>query len=241
MSMARSFNRLTAVAIRGNMRHGMYHDGGGLYLQVTGQGAKSWVFRYMLNGRPREMGLGPAHAIPLAEARQRAAECRRMRVDGVDPIEARRAERDHKKLDQVAALTFDACANAYIAAHQSSWRNAKHREQWRNTLATYATPVFGSLPVHAIDLGLVMKVLEPIWLMKPETASRLRGRIEVILDWATVRGHRKGENPARWRGHLDKLLPARGKVRKVEHHAALPYEEVADFLAVLRTNRESQR
>jgi integrase len=131
-------------------------------------------------------------------------------------------------------LTFEACANAFIAAHHSSWRNAKHGEQWRNTLATYATPIFGSLPVQEIDLGLVMKVLEPIWRTKPETASRLRGRIEAILDWATVRGYRQGDNPARWRGHLDKLLLARSKIRSVQHHAALSYNEVATFLAALR-------
>jgi integrase len=131
-------------------------------------------------------------------------------------------------------MTFDACAAAYIAAHNTSWRNAKHRDQWRNTLTSYAGPAFGSLPVQSIDVGLVMKALEPIWQAKPETASRLRGRIEAVLDWATVRGHRKGENPARWRGHLDKLLPARSKVHKVKHHPALPYNEMADFVAELR-------
>jgi integrase len=131
-------------------------------------------------------------------------------------------------------MTFDACAAAYIDAHKSSWRNAKHRDQWPNTLNTYASPVFGSLPVQAVDVGLVMKALEPIWKIKSETASRLRGRIEAVLDWATVRGYRKGDNPARWRGHLDKLLPARSKVQKVEHHSALPYGGLADFVAVLR-------
>ena len=122
-------------------------------------------------------------------------------------------------------MTFDACAAAYIDAHKTGWQNAKHRDQWRNTLSSYAGPIFGLLPVQAVDVGLVMKALEPIWKAKPETASRLRGRIEAVLDWATVRGYRKGENPARWRGHLDKLLPARSKVRKVEHHPALPYDE----------------
>lgn len=132
-------------------------------------------------------------------------------------------------------MTFDACAAAYIGAHETGWRNAKHRDQWRNTLSTYANPVFGSRPVQAIDVGLVMKALEPIWQTKPETASRLRGRIEAVLDWATVRGYRQGDNPARWRGHLDKLLPARNKIRSVEHHAALPYDETAEFLAMLRS------
>ena len=213
----------------------MHHDGGGLYLQVSAGGAKSWIFRFMLDGHTREMGLGPVHAIPLAEARKRAAECRSMRLDGSDPIEARNAQRNEKKLEAAKGMTFDSCAAAYIAAHKAGWQNAKHREQWPNTLNTYAGPVFGSLPVRAVDVGLVMKALKPIWQTKPETASRLRGRIEAILDWAKVREYRKGENPARWRGHLDKLLPARSKVRKVEHHPALAYDELADFVAALRS------
>jgi integrase len=232
--MARRLNRLTAVEVRGIGQKGMFHDGGGLYLQASAGGAKSWIFRFTLDGRAREMGLGPVHAIPLAEARKRAAECRRMRVDGIDPIEARSAHRGWKRLEAAKAMTFDACAAAYIAAHNASWRNAKHREQWRNTLSSYAGPVFGSLPVQSIDVGLVMKALEPIWHTKPETASRLRGRIEAVLDWATVRSYRNGENPARWRGHLDKLLPARSKVHKVKHHPALPYNEMADFTSALQ-------
>src|ERR1700730_1850634 len=234
--MGRALNRLSAVAVNtGISRRGMHHDGGGLYLQVSAGGAKSWIFRFMLDGRAREMGWGPVHAIPLSDARKRAADCRRMRFDGIDPIEVRRAEREQKKLDAAKSMTFDACAAAYIDAHKAGWRNAKHIDQWTNTLATYAGPVFGSLPVQALDVGLVMKALEPIWQTKSETASRLRGRIEVVLDWATVRGYRKGDNPARWRGHLDKLLPARGKVRKVEHHPALPYNELGDFIAALRS------
>ena len=233
--MARVSNKLSAVEVKGIGQKGMYHDGGGLYLQVSAGGAKSWIFRFMLGGRAREMGLGPVHAIPLAEARRRAAECRRMRLDGIDPIEIRKVRRDQKKLEAAKSMTFDACAAAYIESHKTGWRNAKHRDQWRNTLNSYAGPVFGSMPVQAVDVGLVMKALEPIWTTKPETAGRLRGRIEAILDWATVRGYRKGENPARWRGHLDKLLPPRSKVRKVEHHAALPYVELADFATALRS------
>jgi integrase len=202
---------------------------------VSAGGAKSWIFRFMLDGRSREMGLGPVHAIPLADARKRAAECRRMRFDGIDPIQARRAERGQKKLDAAKSMTFDACAAAYIDAHKAGWRNAKHIDQWSNTLATYASSVFGSLPVQAVDIGLVMKALEPIWQTKSETASRLRGRIESVLDWATAREYRKGDNPARWRGHLDKLLPARSKVQRVEHHPALPYDELAGFVAMLRS------
>jgi Arm DNA-binding domain len=232
--MAGALNRLSAVEVKGIDRKGMYHDGGGLYLQVSAGGAKSWIYRFMLDGRPREMGLGPVNVISLAEARKRTAEYRKMRLDGIDPIEARRALRNQKKLEAAKSMTFDACAAAYIEAHKASWRNGKHRDQWRNTLNSYASPVFGSLPVQAVDVALVMKALEPIWKTKPETASRLRGRIEAVLDWATVRGYRKGENPARWRGHLDKLLPARAKIQKVEHHPALPYDEIADFIAVLQ-------
>jgi integrase len=221
--------------VKGIDQKGMYHDGGGLYLQVSAAGTKSWIYRFTMDGRAREMGLGPLNAISLAEARKRAAECRRMRLDRIDPIEARSEHRSWKKLEAAKGMTFDACAAAYLDAHNDSWRNAKHREQWRNTLSSYAGPVFGSLPVQAVDLTLVMKALEPIWKAKPETASRLRGRIEAVLDWATVRGYRKGENPARWRGHLDKLLPARAKIQKVVHHPALPYSEIADFMAPLRS------
>jgi Arm DNA-binding domain len=233
--MGRASNKLSAVEVKSIAQKGMYHDGGGLYLQVSVGGAKSWIFRFMFGGRAREMGLGPVHTISLAEARKRATECRRMRLDGIDPIEARGAQRDQKKLEAARAMTFDACATAYIDAHKAGWQNAKHREQWPNTLNTYAGPVFGSLPVQSVDVGLVMKALEPIWQTKPETASRLRGRIEAVLDWATAREYRKGDNPARWRGHLEKLLPARSKVRKVEHHPALPYDELADFFAALRS------
>src|SRR5262249_11336079 len=151
--------------------------------------------------------------------------------EGIDPIEARRAERARQRLDAAKAVTFKQCAEGYINAHRAGWRNGKHAAQWSATLATYAHPVIGALPVQAVDTALVLKVLEPIWSMKPETASRLRGRLESILDYAKVRGYRDGENPARWRGHLDKLLPARSKVRRVEHHAALPYAELPAFLA----------
>jgi len=163
------------------------------------------------------MGLGPLHIVTLAEAREKARECRRLRHEGIDPIEARNAKRAEESLTAATAMTFKECSERYIDAHKAGWRNPKHAAQWPSTLATYAYPVFGDLPAQAVDVGLVTKVLEPIWRTKPETASRVRGRIESVLDWATVRGYRKGENPARWRGHLDKLLPTRAKVRKVEH------------------------
>jgi integrase len=188
----------------------------------------------MLHGRAREMGLGPLHIVTLAEAREKSREARKLRHEGIDPIESRKAERAEERLAAATAVTFKECAERYIEAHKAGWRNPKQAAQWPSTLATYAYPVFGDLPVQAVDVGLVTKALEPIWQTKPETASRVRGRIESILDWATVRGYRKGENPARWRGHLDKLLPARAKVRKVEHHRALPYAEMRSFVAALR-------
>jgi integrase len=232
--MARTIGKLTALAITQAKRRGYYGDGGGLFLQVSAGGAKSWVFRFKESGRLREMGLGPTHTVSLAEARQKALECRKARLDGLDPIEARRGKRIQTKLDAVKAMTFAACAERYIASHKAGWRNPKHAAQWPATLATYVYPVFGSLPVRAVDVGLVMKAIEPIWVQKPETAGRVRGRIESVLDWATARGYRQGENPARWRGHLENLLPKKAKVRRVEHHAALPYVEIEPFMAELR-------
>lgn len=232
--MARTIGKLTALAVSQAKRRGYYGDGGGLFLQVSASGAKSWVFRFKEAGRLREMGLGPTHTIGLAEARQKAQDCRRARLDGRDPIEARKAQRMQVKLEAAKAVTFAACAEQYIASHKAGWRNDKHAAQWPATLGTYAYPVFGGLPVQAVDVALVMKAIEPIWTVKPETAGRVRGRIESILDWATTRGYRTGENPARWRGHLENLLPARSKVRRVEHHAALPYPEIGGFMVELR-------
>ncbi|MGJ4952463.1 tyrosine-type recombinase/integrase [Bradyrhizobium sp. HKCCYLS20291] len=236
--MAHLVGRLTALSVAKVRKPGMYADGAGLYLQVTGDGentpAKSWIFRFTLRGRSREMGLGSFLIFGLGEARAKAAECRRQVYEGIDPIEARRAQRAQVALEVAAALTFKECTKQYLAAHSAGWRNAKHAAQWSSTLKTYADPVIGSLSVHGIDTALVMKIIEPLWSKKPETASRLRGRIEAVLDWATVRGFRQGENPARWRGHLDKLLPARAKVRRVKHHAALPYDELPAFMAALR-------
>jgi integrase len=213
---------------------GYYCDGGGLWLQISAFDTKNWVFRFTLNGKTREMGLGPINTISLAEARQDAERCRKLLRDGVDPIEARKAERAKAALEVAQVWTFKACADSYIAAHEAGWRNVKHADQWRNTLATYAHPLLGPLPVQSVDTGLVMKVLEPVWTTKPETASRLRGRIESVLDWAAARKYRQGENPARWKGHLDKLLPARSKVQKVEHHPALPYDDIGAFMVALR-------
>jgi integrase len=232
--VSRAIGRLTALKVEKAKNPGMYADGGGLYLRVTDNGARNWVYRFMLNGRPRWMGIGPLALYGLQEARAKALEARRLRHEGTDPIEARRAARMRARLDAAKAITFKECAESYIASHRAGWRNGKHAAQWQATLATYAEPVIGPLPVQAIDTALVVKALEPIWTTKPETAGRVRGRVESILDWAKVRGYREGENPARWRGHLDKLLPARGKVRRVEHHAGLPHAELPRFLVALR-------
>jgi integrase len=201
---------------------------------VTPEGTKNWVLRYMLNRKARWMGLGPLPLYGLREARARALDARRRRHEGIDPIEARRAERAKLRLEAARAVTFKECAETYISSHRAGWRNDKHKYQWPATLTAYAYPVIGGLPVQAVDTGLVLKVLEPIWTTKPETASRVRQRIENVLDFAKARGWRDGENPARWRGHLDKLLPARSRVRNVEHLAALPYAELPAFLASLR-------
>jgi integrase len=233
--MARTVGKLTALKVSRPLKPGMYTDGSGLYLQVTGAGAKSWIFRFSLHGKAREMGLGSLSAVSLSEARIKAGECRRLREEGVDPIEARKTRRQQAALDAAKTLTFKEAAASYIASHKVGWRNEKHASQWENTLATYAEPVLGRLSIQAIDTALVLRVLEPIWKTKPETSSRVRGRIEAILDGAKSRGLRQGENPARWRGHLEHQLPAPSKVRRVKHHAALPYAELPDFISKLRT------
>ena len=233
--MARAIGKLTALAVEKAKKRGYYGDGGGLFLQVSSSGSKSWVFRFKEAGKLHEMGLGATHTIGLAEARERARECRRLRLDGIDPIEARKIARAQARLDAAKAVSFKDCAERYITSHGAGWRSPTHAAQWPSTLRIYVYPVFGSLPVQGIDVGLVLKVLEPIWSVKPETASRVRGRIESVLDWATARGYRQGDNPARWRGHLENLLPGKLKVRRVKHHAALPYAEIGDFIAQLKS------
>jgi integrase len=231
--MARAIGKLTALKVERAKQPGMYGDGGGLYLRVTNDGTKNWVYRFMLNGRPRWMGLGPVALFGLQEARGKALDHRRKRHEGIDPIDFRRAQRLRERLEAAKAMTFQQCAESYITSHRAKWQNEKHAAQWPATLTTYAYPSIGALPVQKIDTGLVCKVLEPIWTTKPETAKRVRGRIEAVLDWARVREYRTGENPARWRGHLDKVLPAHSK-DEVKHHAALPYGELPGFMIALR-------
>lgn len=217
---------------------GRYRDneirGLGLHLQVTPSQTGSWLLRYERDGKERWHGLGPVTIVSLKQARDRARAARVKLLDGVDPIDAKRAARAARALEAAKTITFEAAAKQYYDQHASKWRNAKHRAQFLSTLQQYAFPIIGRLPVAGVDTGLVLKVLEPIWQDKTETASRVRGRIESVLDWATVRGYRTGDNPARWRGHLAEVLPARSEIQKTEHHPALPFAELPAFLAALR-------
>jgi integrase len=225
---------LTVKQIAGITRPGAHRVSANLYLQIGPTGTRSWLFRYTFNGTSHGMGLGPFELVTLAEARDKALLCRKMLLDGIDPLAERRTRRTEALLTAAAAVTFRVCARRYIEAHSIGWRNGKHRQQWTNTLETYAYPVIGDLPVAAIDTALIMQIIEPLWTTRTETASRLRGRLESILDWAKARNYRAGENPARWRGHLDQLLPARSKVAPVNHHDALPYTSMPAFMAGLR-------
>lgn len=232
--MARQMGRLTALAVSKSSHKGMYADGGGLYLQVTESAAKSWIYRYKLQGRSREMGLGPLYLTSLAEAREKAMVCRRQRHDGVDPIEARKAARAKVLQDRAHSKTFREVAEAYIEAHKAEWKNPKSAQQWQNTFATYVYPTFGALPVQQVDTDLVKQVLDAIWATKTTTARRVRERIEVVLDAATVQKYRQGENPARWRGHLSALLANPSKIHKVTNHPSLPFAEAPEFMKKLR-------
>ena len=232
----RQLNRLSARTVATKRAPGFYGDGGGLYLQLAPGGSKTWIFRYRspLTKKPRYMGLGPVHSVSLPAAREKAAAQRSVLLSGLDPIEVRDQETRRREIEAARAVTFSQCATSYIESHRPGWRNEKHGDQWTATIKTYAEPVIGALPVQAVDTGLVLKILEPIWAAKPETASRLRGRIENILDWAKARGHLAGENPARWKGHLDQLLPAMSKRGRVVHHKAMPFSDVGAFLSSLR-------
>lgn len=217
------------MAVSKMSKPGVYGDGAGLYIRVTEGRSKHWIYRFTLAGKEHWMGLGPYPEVSLEEAREATLKARKKRYAGINPISARDAERARAK-----NLTFQQCADQYIASHRSGWKNPKHVDQWTNTIATYCGPVIGKLPVEQVTVGLVMRVLEPIWTTKAETAGRLRGRIESILDWATVRGYREGDNPARWKGQLDHLLPNISRVKRITHHAALGYAEMAELMLTLR-------
>lgn len=231
--MKRQLQRLSAKQVEQIKRAGYWPDGAGLYMQCTATRAKSWIFRYSRNGKTREMGLGSVLVVGLADARRKAADARKLLSEGIDPLDAKKTKKQEQALNKAKTITFDKCAEAYIKAHAPKWKNAKHASQWTSTIKTYCG-VIGSLPVQDVDTALVLKVLEPIWNEKTETASRLRSRIEQVLDYATVRGYRSGDNPARWRGHLAKLLPAIQKRLRVKHHPALPYHNINTFIEALR-------
>ena len=238
--MPRKLNHaLTPLAVT-HAKAGRHADGGGLNLLVKESGARSWVYRFMLKGKSRDLGLGAASgpdAISLAKARDLASAHRLKVKAGIDPLAERHREAAEAiaaaQAAQIAGVTFRHVAEAYIAANEGSWRNDKHRQQWRNTLASYVYPVMGELPVADIGTAHVLQILEPIWQEKPETASRIRGRIEALLDAAKARGYREGENPARWRGHIAQILPARSKLTR-GHHKAMPYGELPLFMSQLR-------
>ena len=230
-------NVLTPLAVK-NAKPGRHADGGGLHLLVKESGARSWVYRFMLNGKSRDIGLGTAgpDGISLADARD-ARDALRLKVKaGIDPLEERQREAAEAlataQAAQVAGITFKAVAETYIGANEGSWRNDKHRQQWKNTLATYVYPVIGELPVAEVGTAHVLQILEPIWKAKAETASRVRGRMETILDAAKARGYRDGENPARWRGHIAQILPVRSRLTR-GHHKAMPYEAIPAFVGAL--------
>ena len=227
-------NRLTALQVQKLKVPGYHADGAGLHLCVKASGGKSWIFRYRFGGKEREMGLGPLHTFSLADARDRALEQRKLIAQGIDPIEQKRALETQRKLTDASVISFDLAAEKFIASHRAGWKNAKHAEQWASTLKTYASPVFGTSPVSEIDTQLVMRVLEPIWTTKTETASRVRGRVEKIWGWAKTQGYCSGDNPAAWRGHLENLLSAPKKTKNVEHHAALPWREIPAFMQEVR-------
>jgi integrase len=230
-------NLLSVLKLKKLRRAGRHADGGGLYLQISKWDTKAWLFRYERDGRERQMGLGPIDLVSLAEARDRAWAARRLLLDGRDPIEARRDERAARLAAAAKHVSFEQCARQYIKAHALGWRNAKHVAQWTSTLEAYAFPAFGAVPVADVDTAFILKALQPIWEKKTETANRVRSRIAKILDWAKVSGYRSGDNPARWVGHLDQLLPRKSKVAPVKHHPAMPYGELPKFLDDLRPRR----
>lgn len=237
--MARKAKQLSPLAVGRLTKPGMWAVGGisGLYLHVSDKGARSWILRATVGTKRREMGLGGFPDVTLAGAYDKAREARLTIEQGNDPILARKQAQSALIAAQATELTFSKAATAYVDAHGDEWRNAKHRQQWVNTLATYAEPIIGKLLVRDVTQTHVLAVLEPIWKTKTETATRVRGRVESVLDWCTVRGHRKGDNPARWKGYLDQLLPAPGKIAKVEHHPALPIDAVGRFMHELRKRK----
>jgi integrase len=224
------FNKLTTAMVAKAVP-GRYGDGLNLWLQVDNNLNRSWVFRYQSDGRAVALGLGPTHSVSLSDARGRARECRRMLLDGIDPLDHKRAKRKQAALARASRMTFTECAHAYVSEHSKTWTSAKHTRQWVSSIER-ATAAFGAVEVAAIDTDIIVKFLTPIWHKTPESGSRLRGRIEKVLDWAKARKFRDGENPAAWKGALEHLFAAKPKV---EHLAALPYAELPKFMQDLRS------
>ncbi|WP_082079880.1 tyrosine-type recombinase/integrase [Cupriavidus basilensis] len=230
---ARQLNRLSAIGISKEVNPGYYADGGGLYLQISPSGSRSWIFRFTIGGRTREMGLGPLALLPLAAARKEAADCRMLVKQRIDPIEARKA-RSVAAASSGASRLFRDAATEFITARRPGWKSAKHAQQWTNTIVTYANPVIGHLDVSVIDTEMIVRMLQPIWSKKAETARRVRGRVKAILDAEMVLGNRLGDNPARYVDHLDRVLPRTKKRRQVNHHPALPWEQIPTFMSDLK-------
>ena len=233
-------SRLTVKEVERKTAPGLYGDGGGLWLQITKAGVRSWLFRFMIKGKAYGMGLGPLHSVTLAEARHKATNARRQLVEGINPLEERRRLHAAQAATQARSMSFEVCSAHYIAAHRAAWKNAKHAEQWSSTLQTYVHPIIGKLAVADVDTALIVKVLtqrdskgQAFWESKAETASRVRGRIEAILGWATTSGFRSGDNPARWKGNLENLLANISKRSRVKNHPSLPWQQVSVFMANL--------
>jgi integrase len=225
---------LSAAKVKSVKAPGYYLDGRGLYLQVRGETSKSWLLKYSINKRPRAMGLGSALDFSLADARERRDDLRKLIKRGIDPLEEKAAEKLAEKIEAAKAITFRAAADRLIASKRKGWKNEKHASQWSATLETYAYPIIGDLPVQAVDTTLVLKILDPIWSTKTETASRVRGRIESVINAAIARKEYVGLNPARWKGNLDAELAKKSEVADEENMPALPYDQVPAFLQDLQ-------
>jgi integrase len=223
---------LTALAIK-NAKPGTHGDGDGLYLHVTAAGSKSWILRYQLNGKRRDLGLGGLKKVPAATARKKAQDARELIGREIDPVQHKREQKTAKRIEAAKAKTFKECAESFLNDRRGGWTNQQHANQWESSLTNYAFPTLGSQPVAAIDTALVLSVLRPIWEQKTETALRVRGRIEMVLNWAKANGYRGGENPARWKGHLDQILTSPADLKKITPQPAMPYTDVPAFMADL--------